>query len=87
MIGAALARAAIEEPMTVERFAQMEGGDVPAPQKEITPRLVREIRYFCNHVCDEKVRAGCSVYGNGRALKECLRVKRNEPALRQRAGC
>ena len=44
-IGAALARAAIEEPMTVEKFAQTEGGDVPAPvpvRKTSRRPIVRE---------------------------------------------
>lgn len=45
MIGAALARTAIEEPMTVEQFAQTEGGDVPAPvpvRKTSRRPIVRE---------------------------------------------
>ncbi len=72
MIGAALARTAIEEPI---------------PSREITTPLINEIRFFCNHVCGEGGRAGCPVYADAQALKECVRVKNAEPDLRKRAGC
>lgn len=71
MIGAALARTAIEEPV---------------PGKEITPRLIREIHCHCNLICTTK-KETCSYYGKPLALKECPAIKAAEPDLRMRAGC
>jgi hypothetical protein len=69
MIAAQLARDAVEEPI---------------PAREITIRLLNEIRKYCNG-CGTVSQCACAKSAG--ALQHCKKIKDQEPDLRKLAGC